>query len=86
MSNPRVEVPTVEQIEQFKENIQPARGGRSVGGLAKRLHDSSHVSVQIEQQKLKFEKRLVDDVEAAISDPLVTWIEYLTWAKVLFFL
>eukprot|EP00009_Paramoeba_aestuarina_P009810 CAMPEP_0201537168 /NCGR_PEP_ID=MMETSP0161_2-20130828/63978_1 /ASSEMBLY_ACC=CAM_ASM_000251 /TAXON_ID=180227 /ORGANISM="Neoparamoeba aestuarina, Strain SoJaBio B1-5/56/2" /LENGTH=76 /DNA_ID=CAMNT_0047943303 /DNA_START=56 /DNA_END=283 /DNA_ORIENTATION=- len=66
-------VVSMEQIEQFKENIQPVRGGRSASSLARTANAGSTVLLELEQTKQKFEQQIEKDERESVADPLTTW-------------
>ena len=73
----------MEQFEHFKENIQPMKSGRSAVALATSTSStSSAVSVELELRKMEFEKRVSEDEKNAVANPLLTWLEYIKWARV----
>ena len=84
-SEGRRDVVSMDQIEQFKENIQPVRGGRSATSLARTMNSSSTVLLELEQMKQKFEQQIENDEKEEIADPLATWFKYVSWAQVKFF-
>ena len=81
----------MERFEHYKENIQPVKSGRSATALAvsapsPSTHASSSSSasraVELEMKKAEFERRVTEEERDAVADPLVTWMEYIKWARV----
>lgn len=68
-------------IEQYKENIQPLPGGRSVSKLATGLKSASQLFKQHkehllkERQHFEYELQHIDDLD----DPLQTFVDYIKW-------
>jgi hypothetical protein len=78
-------VVSMDQFEHFKENIQPVKSGRSAAALvsaAPSPSSSSAASVELEMRKMEFEKRVSDDERNGVVNPLLTWLEYIKWARV----
>lgn len=71
------------EIERHKENIQPTRSGRSASLLARRVQPQKADAVQLEQQRIAYEKQLTEDADNAVANPLQTWHSYVFWARVL---
>ena len=75
-------VVSMEQIVQFKENIQPVRGGRSASALARTVNSGSKLQLELEQTKQKFEQQITHEENENVADPLTIWFKYVTWAQV----
>ena len=78
-------VVAMEKFEHFKENIQPMRSGRSAVALASSGSSTpshSGLSVELEMKKMEYETKLVEEEKNCIANPLMTWLEYIKWARV----
>ena len=68
-------------IEQYKENIQPLPGGRSVSKLATGIKSASQLFKQHKEHLLKERQHFEDELQHIddLDDPLQTFVDYIKW-------